>query len=88
MSKYARVNLDIGHFTAANQDPIAYIEQHHDRISHLHIKDRKKTKARTSSGARATRLLKRCWFCCATRSIRSQPSSSTNIKAPELPSRK
>ena len=44
MSKYARVNLDIGHYTAANLDPIAYIEQHHDRISHLHIKDRKKNK--------------------------------------------
>jgi sugar phosphate isomerase/epimerase len=44
MSKYAKVNLDIGHFTAANQDPIAYIEQHHDRISHLHMKDRKKNK--------------------------------------------
>ena len=42
MSKYAKVNLDIGHFTAANEDPIAYIEQHHDRISHLHVKDRKK----------------------------------------------
>jgi sugar phosphate isomerase/epimerase len=44
MSKYARVNLDIGHYTAANLDPIAYIEQHHDRISHLHMKDRKKNK--------------------------------------------
>jgi len=44
MSKYAKVNLDIGHYTAANLDPIAYIEQHHDRISHLHMKDRKKNK--------------------------------------------
>lgn len=44
MSKYAKVNLDIGHYTAANLDPVTYIEQHHDRISHLHIKDRKKNK--------------------------------------------
>jgi len=44
MSKYAKVNLDIGHYTAANLDPIAYIEEHHDRISHLHMKDRKKNK--------------------------------------------
>lgn len=44
MSKYAKVNLDIGHFTAANENPVTYIEQHHDRISHLHIKDRKKNK--------------------------------------------
>jgi sugar phosphate isomerase/epimerase len=44
MSKYAKVNLDIGHYTAANLDPVAYIEEHHDRISHLHMKDRKKNK--------------------------------------------
>ena len=43
-SKYAKINLDIGHFTAANENPVAYIEQHHDRISHLHMKDRKKNK--------------------------------------------
>jgi len=43
-SKYAKINLDIGHFTAANENPVSYIEQHHYRISHLHIKDRKKNK--------------------------------------------
>ena len=42
MSKYFKVNLDIGHFTAANFDALAYLREHHADITNLHIKDRKK----------------------------------------------
>lgn len=42
LSKNIGVNLDIGHFFAAGFDPVEYIQAHHDRITNLHIKDRKK----------------------------------------------
>ncbi len=50
-SKYIGVNLDIGHFTAAGYDPIPFIEKHHDRITNIHLKDRKKNPEGGGRGA-------------------------------------
>jgi len=38
-------NLDIGHFVAGGHgSPLPFLEQHHDRITHIHVKDRKTNK--------------------------------------------
>jgi sugar phosphate isomerase/epimerase len=42
MSGLIAVNLDIGHFTAADFDALGYLDEHHDRIVSLHIKDRRR----------------------------------------------
>ena len=41
-AKYNGANVDLGHFIAGNNtSPIPFIKRHHDRITHIHVKDRK-----------------------------------------------
>jgi sugar phosphate isomerase/epimerase len=44
-SKHNGANLDIGHFVAGDHgSPVPFLKQHHDRITHIHVKDRKANK--------------------------------------------
>ena len=41
-AKYNAANVDLGHFIAGqNTSPVPFIKQYHDRITHVHVKDRK-----------------------------------------------
>ena len=42
MSPWFLCTLDSGHFTAGNNDAVAFLKQHHDRIANIHIRDRKR----------------------------------------------
>ena len=41
-SPHIVINLDIGHFTAANWDALDFLRKHHRRVVALHIKDRRR----------------------------------------------
>lgn len=42
-AKYNGANVDLGHFVAGNNtSPVPFIQAHHERITHVHLKDRKK----------------------------------------------
>jgi sugar phosphate isomerase/epimerase len=40
-AEYNGANLDIGHFVGGNKtSPVPFLKQHHDRITHIHVKDK------------------------------------------------
>ena len=42
LAKYNAANVDLGHFVAGNNaSPVEFIKKHHERITHVHVKDRK-----------------------------------------------
>lgn len=43
-SKWVKVNLDIGAVTAANASPVAWLQENHDAVAQLTIKDRRRNK--------------------------------------------
>ncbi|MGC4029796.1 MAG: sugar phosphate isomerase/epimerase [Steroidobacteraceae bacterium] len=45
LSPYLGICLDVGYFTAAGYDSVAFIQKHHARITDIHLKDRKRSKS-------------------------------------------
>jgi sugar phosphate isomerase/epimerase len=42
LAKHNGANVDLGHFVAGhNISPVPFIKEHHERITHVHVKDRK-----------------------------------------------
>ena len=42
LAKFNGANVDLGHFVAGNNiSPVPFLKQHHERITHVHLKDRK-----------------------------------------------
>jgi sugar phosphate isomerase/epimerase len=42
LAKYNGANVDIGHFVAGlNTSPVPFLKKYHERVPHVHIKDRK-----------------------------------------------
>jgi len=42
LSSRMKANLDLGHFAAGNNDTLAFLKAYPDRITHFHMKDRKR----------------------------------------------
>jgi sugar phosphate isomerase/epimerase len=43
-----RATLDVRHFTAADQDCLGFVERHHDRMSSIHLGDRRRHNGRST----------------------------------------
>lgn len=68
-SEYLAINLDIGHFSAAGYDSVAFFKANHPRIVAIHIKDRGSDKEHTDVrfGTGATPITA---FCQAMKDVK------------------
>ena len=42
LAKFNGANVDLGHFVAGNNtSPVSFLKKHHERVTHVHLKDRK-----------------------------------------------
>lgn len=54
------VNLDFGHFWAANFDPVEFMRKNHDKLVTVHLKDRKKNQGANMPFGEGDTPLKEC----------------------------
>lgn len=59
-SSYLRMNMDTGNTFIAGQDPVSFVEQFKDRISHVHVKDVSKELAEAARGDMTGIALSHC----------------------------
>jgi len=48
LSPEFRATLDLRHFTAGNGDSVGFLERHHDRVSSVHVGDRRRNNGRST----------------------------------------
>ena len=85
MSKRFKVNLDVGHFTAAEFDPVAYLREHHADITNLHLKDRKQNQGDNLPWGQGDTPIREVLLSSNASSGRFRPTSSTNTAALATP---
>ncbi len=85
LSTYFKINLDIGHFTAANFDAVAYLREHHADITNLHIKDRKKNQGDNMPWGQGDTPIAQVLQLLKKERGRSAPTSSTSTAARRAP---
>jgi sugar phosphate isomerase/epimerase len=44
-SRWLGANFDIGHYVSANGDPVDFLKKYHERVTNIHIKDRRRNHA-------------------------------------------
>jgi sugar phosphate isomerase/epimerase len=48
LSPHFKATLDVRHFTAGNGDSVGFLERHHERVSSVHVGDRRKNNGRST----------------------------------------
>jgi sugar phosphate isomerase/epimerase len=83
MSKYICINLDIGHFVAANFDPVEFLGKWYPRIVTMHIKDRRKNQGENVEFGKGDTPIKDVLLWLKTNKISIPANIEYEYKAPD-----